>query len=226
MNIEEKIRDCELNLKQIKNFDPDPYYVDYFFNQFIKSVKEVYEGIFEEANTDFGLFIEGTCNQEKFFKKANEKNDEKALQFVNWFENRFHREHESPYPDFIKNVMELTMENNFPKIKVMIRSIERYSDDMFLEIKLNLKNNKLSSKEELEIEIKRNIPIFLEIINNKRLLNSEPKVTKKEVTVSAFMKDKSDKNFEISYASELYIPVLKRIYKESYEKIKEMNRWN
>ena len=68
--------------------------------------------------------------------------------------------------------------------------------------------------------------MFLEIINNKRLLKSEPKVTQKEVTVSAFMKDKSGENFEVAYASEIYIPVLKRIFKESHEKIKEMNRWN
>lgn len=226
MNIEEKIRECESILKQTKYFDPDPYYVNYFFSLFIKCIKQVYDEIFEEANTDFGLFVEENCNKEKFLKKAEEKKDEKALEFTNWFEKKFEIEHELPYPDFIKNVMELEMNDNIPEIKVMIRSIERYSEDIFLEIKVNLKNNKLRSKEELEIEIKRNIPIFLEIINNKRLLKNEPKVTQKEVTVSAFMKNKSGENFEIAYASELYIPVLKRILKESYEKIKELNRWN
>ena len=30
MNIEEKIEECEYVLKQIKQFDPDPYYVNYF----------------------------------------------------------------------------------------------------------------------------------------------------------------------------------------------------
>ena len=226
MNVEEKIRECELILKQTKYFDPDPYYVDYFFNLFIKCAKQVYDEIFEEANTDFGLFVEGNCNKEKFLKKAKEKNDERALEFANWFEKKFDAEHELPYPDFIKNVMESEMSGGISEIKVMMRAMERYSEDVFLEIKANLKNNKLRSKEELEIEIKRNIPIFLKVINNKRLLKNEPKITQKEVTVSAFMKNKSDENFEIAYASELYIPVLKRILKESHEKIKEINRWN
>jgi len=226
MNVEEKIRECESILKQTKYFDPDPYYVNYFFNLFINSSKQVYDEIFEEANTGFGLFVDGSCNKEKFLKKAKEKNDEKALEFVNWFEKKFEMEHELPYPDFIKSIMELKMNGSIPEIKIMMRTIERYSEDIFLEIKVNLKNNKLRSKEELEIEIKRNLPVFLEVINNKRMLKNEPKVTQKEVTVSAFMKNKLDENFEIVYASELYIPVLKRIFKESYEKIQEMSRWN
>ena len=31
MNIEGKIKDCEYNLKQIIYFNPDPFYVNYFF---------------------------------------------------------------------------------------------------------------------------------------------------------------------------------------------------
>lgn len=226
MNIEEKIRECESILKQIKYFDPDPYYINYFFNLFIKSIMQVYDWIFEEANTDFGLFIKGDCNKEKFLKKATDKDDKKALEFVNWFEKKFEMEHELPYPNFIKNIIELKTNGSIPEIKIMIRPTERYSEDIFLEIKVTLKNNKLSSKEELKIEIKRNLPIFLEIINNKRLIKGEPKIRQNEITVSTFMKDKSDEDFEITYAVEVYIPVLKRIFKESHEKIKEMNRWN
>ena len=35
MNIEEAIKKCEISLKQIKQYDPDPFYVDYFFNHYI-----------------------------------------------------------------------------------------------------------------------------------------------------------------------------------------------
>ena len=31
MNIEEEIKKCEIFLKQIKQYDPDPFYVNYFF---------------------------------------------------------------------------------------------------------------------------------------------------------------------------------------------------
>ena len=35
MNVEEEIKKCEVYLKQIKQYDPDPFYVDYFFNKYI-----------------------------------------------------------------------------------------------------------------------------------------------------------------------------------------------
>ena len=85
MNIEEKIRDCEYNLKQINHFNPDPYYVNYFFEAYLQSVIDVYDKILEEANRDFGLFISGKSTKEKFEKKAKEKNDQKALKFLTWF---------------------------------------------------------------------------------------------------------------------------------------------
>jgi hypothetical protein len=73
MNIKEKIEECESVLKQIKQFDPDPYYVNYFFNSYLFSANKVYLGIFEEANRDFRLFISGKYNREIFLEKAREK---------------------------------------------------------------------------------------------------------------------------------------------------------
>jgi len=66
MNIEGKIIDCDYNLKQINHFNPDPHYVNYFLEAYIQSVIDVYDGIFDEANRDFGLFISGKCTKEKF----------------------------------------------------------------------------------------------------------------------------------------------------------------
>jgi len=45
MNIEEVIEKYEIILKQIKQYDPDPFYVNYFFNQFIDSVNNIISGI-------------------------------------------------------------------------------------------------------------------------------------------------------------------------------------
>jgi len=226
MTIEEKIEECEFNLNQIKHFDPDPFYVNYFFKLFIESVIKAYKGIFEEANYDFGLFILGNCNKEKFLKKALLKKDPNALKFVNWFEKENEIRHKTAYPNFIKNIIEFKNEfNKLPKTKIMIRAKERYPRDINLEIKLNLINGKLNSLEELDIEIKRNLPIFLEITNHKRILNDEPKIGKKEVTVSACMQNKEKNYFEIAYASEIYISVLKQFLKESREKINEITKW-
>ena len=56
-----------------------------------------------------------------------------------------------------------------PDVKIMIRALDRYKDDINQEIKVPLSNEKLRSKDELEIEIKRQLPVFLEIINHKKM---------------------------------------------------------
>ena len=220
MNVEEKIEECEFYLNQIKYFEPDPYYVNYFFNLFIRSVDQVYDKIFEEADNDFGLFVSGFCNKEKFHEKALLKKDVKALEFVNWFENKIENEHKLPFPNLIKRVIDFQNKNKkLPKIKVMIRAKERYSKDINQEILIDLVNGKLRSREELEIEIKRQMPIFLEIINKKRSSCSEPKINQKQVTVSTFMQIKEIEEFDIMNACEIYISVLKRILIETREEI-------
>ena len=221
MKSEKILEECEFNLNQIKYFDPDPYYVNYFFNLFIESVNKIYNEIFKEASIDFGLFIAENSNKEKFYEKALIKKDKKAIEFFNWFENKYKEEHKTSYPKFIKTIIEFKKKyQKLPKIKIMIRAKERYSKDNHLEILIGLTNNKLRNKGELEMEVKRNIPVFLQIINKKRLRNNEPKVNSKQVTVSAFIQINNEKEYEISYASEKYISVLNRFLNES-TKIKQ-----
>ncbi len=107
----------------------------------------------------------------------------------------------------------------------MIRSVDRYKDDINQQIKINLSNEKLRSKEELDIEIKRQLPIFLEVINHKRKKRNEPKVEKEQVIASAFLDIEDHKDIEITYTSEIYIPVMKRLVEESRNKIKELTTW-
>ena len=227
MNIEEKIEECESILKQIKQFDPDPYYVNYFFNSYLFLVNKVYVGIFEEANRDFGLFISKKYNRETFLEKAKEKNDQKAIDFVLWFDKKYDGEHKNIYPNFIKKSCKFQNDHKkLPKIKIMISAKERYAGDHNQEIIADLKDEKLRSKEELQIEIKRQIPIFLEVINYKRSNNKEPKINEKQVIVSTFLDiEGNDEDIEIAYASKVYISVMKRFLAEAREKIKELTTW-
>ena len=186
----------------------------------------MYDRIFEEANIDFGMFVLKGCNKEKFLKKALMKKDRRALEFVDWFEKKFENEHKTSYPKFIITVIEFQKKfNKLPKIKIMLRAKEQYSKDINQEILVNLAGNKLRSKEELEIEMKRNLQVFLEILNRKRTSNDEPKVNPKQVTSSTFMQIKENENYEIAYASEIYISVLKRFLTASREKIRHLTEW-
>jgi len=223
MNIEEEIKKCEIFSKQIKQYDPDPFYVNYFFSKYINSIENIINGIFEEANTDFGLFISDKITQRKFNDKAKTKQDFHALKFSEWFSNKFEIEHKNPYPNFMNKIRQFkNMNEKLPEIKIMIRAIERYKNDFCQEIKVDLKNKKIISKEQLEIEIKRQSSTFLEIINKKRDCEEEPKVTKKKITSSAFLDLENGQNIEIMYLCQIYTPVIKRLLDESREIIKEI----
>ncbi len=226
MNIEKTIKDCEIYLKQIKKYDPDPFYVNHFFNEYIDSVNDTFNGIFEEGNRDFGLFILEKISQKKFDGKAKMKNDQNAIKFSEWYSIKYNQEHENPYPNFIKKICQF--KNKFeklPKIKIMIRASDRYKDDIYQQIKVDLSYEKLRSKEELDIEIKRQSPIFLEMINQKRDKNNEPKVGENQVIASTFLDLEKCGNIEIAYAAEIYIPVMIRLIEESRKKIKELTTW-
>ena len=226
MNIEEEIKNCGIYSKQIKQYDPDPFYVNYFFNKYINSINNIINGIFEEANIDFGLFIKEKVSQKEFHKIANIKKDANALKFSEWFSIKYKKEHENPYPNSMNKICQFKNENeSLPKIKIMIRAIERYKNDFNQEIKIDLRNGKIISKEQLDIEIKRQTPIFLETINAKRKEKDEPKVTNKKIISSAFVNLEKDKDVEIIYLCQIYTPVIKRLIDESRDKIKELTSW-
>jgi len=226
MNIEEEIKKCGIYSKQIKQYDPDPFYVNYFFNKYINSINNIINGIFEEANIDFGLFIKEKISQKEFHEIANIKKDANALKFSEWFSIKYKKEHENPYPNSMNKICQFKNENeSLPKIKIMIRAIERYKNDFNQEIKIDLRNGKIISKEQLDIEIKRQTPIFLETINAKRKEKDEPKVTNKKIISSAFVNLEKDKDVEIMYLCQIYTPVIKRLIDESRDKIKELTSW-
>jgi len=227
MDIEEKIKNCEDNLNQIKNFNPDPYYVNYFLKEYLQSVQEVYDGIFKEASSDFGLFVYGKCTQEKFELKAKEKNDNFALEFLSWFQKYYKDEHENPYPIFIKKMHDFFYKySDLPKISIKILANQKYRDDIVQQINIDLTKGKIRSKNSLKIEIRKHLPIFLELINRKRKNKGEPKVSENNVFASSFLELQNYEEVEIPYACEIYLPVMKRIVKESRKKIKKLVSWN
>lgn len=225
MNVEKNLEKCHFNLLQIKHYNPDPYYVNFFLKEFIQSILDVYEEIIQEANRDFGLFIDGRCSLQNFEKKAKEKKDQLAIEFVYWFQKNYQIEHKRPYPNFINDVISFYKKNNqIPKIVIKIIANQRYKDDLSQEIVVNLRKGKIRSKEELELEIKRQIPMFLEIINQKRKNMSEPKVSSNQVIASTFLETTDSKDFEILDVCEAYFPVLTRFVKDSRIKIKELTK--
>ncbi len=223
MNIEEAIEKCEISLKQIKQYEPDPFYVNYFFDQYVSLRNKIIEGIFEEADKNFELFLTESVIEKNFQQKAKLKNDENTIKFSKWFRTKYIEEHQNLYPNLMNEICNFRKKfGKLPDVKIMIRASDRYKDDINLEIHVPLKNKKLRSKNELDIEIKRQLPVFLEIINYKRHERNEPKVKNNQIIASTFLDVKNHKDVEIIYASEIYIPVIKRLVEESRIKIKDL----
>ena len=220
------IKDCETYLSKIKQYDPDPYYVDYFFRKYINSIINTYKEILEKANKDFGLFISESVSSENFYEKAKEKNDENALKFAEWYSKKYLEEHKKPYPKIISKLIQNYVNTKSLKIKIKIRAEDRYKEDTNLEINPGLNQGKLRSKEELKIQTRRQIPIFLQRINHKRIQNYEPMVKEDQTRVSAFVEIDGHSDIEIAHVAEIYIQVMRRLIGESERKIKELTTWD
>ena len=227
MSIKRRIEDCNGFLNQIKKYDPDPYYVGYFLDEFVKTVNCIYDDIFQEANRNFGLYDIGENSEGKFEEMSIIKNDKNALEFSKWFKKINVREHEKPFPNFMKQLCTLKKQDKqFPKLKIMLRPKERFKDDIFQEINPRLSNGKLSSKDELKMEISRQLSVYFEIINHKRRQKNEPKVGKDQIVPSAFLMLEEGQDIEISYAVDIYMPVINRLIDGSRGKIHELTTWN
>ena len=223
MVTDDRIKDCKYNLTQIIHFNPDPHYVAYFFQEYIHCVIKFYEEILQEANGDFGLFISEKCTVENFEKKSIEKNDETALKFLSWFKENYKKEHNGAYANFIKTIISYySQKKKIPKILIKILADQRYKDDPVQRVIVGLKEGKLKSKDELKIEVKRQTPIFLEIINQKRESMGEPKVNESQVISSTFLELKNLEDVEIPQACEIYISVMIRFLEDSRRKIKKL----
>ena len=224
---DDRIKDCKYNLTQIIHFNPDPHYVAHFFQEYIHCVVNFYEEILQEANRDFGLFISEKCTVENFERKAIEKNDDIVLKFLVWFKGNRKKEHNGTYANFIKTIASYySQKKKIPKILIKILADQRYKDDPVHRVVVGLKEGKLKSKDELKIEEKRQTPIFLEIINQKRESMGEPKVNENQVILSTFLEIKNLEDIEIPQACEIYISVMNRFLEDSRKKIKQLTTRN
>ncbi len=224
MNIEELITRCEACVKQIRQYDPEPYYVGYFFAEYLTLVNNIVVGIFEEADRDFGLFV-SEISEQGFYKKAKAKDDKKAIEFSEWYSITYAKEHQSLYPNFVSQIRHY--QNKFGRlseIKIMIRALDGYEGDMKQQLGINLRHGKLRSRDELYVEIKRQLPVFLQVINQKRDKKAEPKITKEQIVASACLGVEDHEDIEIARAAEVYIPVLKRLVEESRKMIGQLTR--
>lgn len=222
MSIEESIDECVMNASMLNKYEPDLNYVDHFFRRYLDVVEEAYLGILEEANRDFGLFAP-QCDLEEFKKKCIEKNDPDALEFVEWYEKKIREEHKDYYPSLMYSIMQYYKHNKkLPKVEARIKAINAYKGDMTHAIPDKLMREDMGSDEVFKKHMWTHIEIFLDRINNKRAANGEPKVPDNGMAIATYFKNFD--NFEIKYAADIYIQVIRRIVTDSRNKIRESTK--
>ncbi len=220
MDAGELIEGCKAEAVQIGNYDPDPYYVGYFFRSYLGLVARAYGCIFEEAARDFGLPVD-RGGMGGFREKSVLKNDPGAVEFVSWYGERFEREHRGGYPGAMRAIAgAYGRHKRLPPIRIMIRARERCRDDVPHPVRVGLRGGKLRSRGELAVEVNRQIPAFLKAINRKRRENGEPAVAGDCVVASAFFECHG--GFEIAYAARVYVRTVERMVSDSRRKITEL----
>ncbi|WP_420546214.1 hypothetical protein [Nitrosopumilus sp.] len=220
MEVEREIENCQVCLDKLKQYDPDPYYVSFFFNQYTNAIENITNGIIEEADRDFGLFVQGKISYETFQKKAKYKNDLNAIKFAEWFFEKYEEEHTNLYPSIMRKILNFKETfQKIPRIKLMIKPRERYDGDINHEIKINQKPNK---RENLMVYIDKQIPLFLEIINCKRNQNKQSKLKKNHTYASACIDIEEHKDIDVFYMAEIYLFTIQRFVNETRMKIKKL----
>ena len=220
-DIEQEFENCRITIKQMKQYEPDPYYISYFLKTYVNLVEKIFSGIFEEATNDFGLYISEKINQQTFERENQTTKDEKSKKFLDWYRIQYQKIDGKSSSKFIKEITKQSQTKKIFKIKIMIRAKQRFLDDIFQEIKVILKNGKLTSKEEIQLEIYKQAPKFLEAINVKRKKNREHTVKINQIVASTFI-EVDERNFEIIYFAEIYLKTMIKIVQDSRKKIKEL----
>ena len=222
MDVEQKIRDCCTIEARIRQYDPDPHHVGYFFGEFARAVNDAMDGIFGAADRHFGLYQGRACSQEAFAGIAAIKNDKAACEFAAWFMEMDRAAHGGSLPRFIRDMCAAKRAGaGMPRIRVMLRAKERYEGDVPYEL-TRLVPGMPDFGAELGAEVARQCPAFLDIINRKRQGRGEPKVRQGQVVAAAFARA-GGVDYEVSHAVSVYIPVIRRIASDSNEKLAELS---
>ena len=221
-DIEQEFENCRITIKQMKQYEPEPYYIIYFLKIYANLVEKIFSGIFEEAARDFGLYISEKINQQTFERNVQTKKDEKSKRFLDWYILEHQKIDQKSSSKLIKEIIEKIQSKRILKIKIMLRAKQRFLDDIFQEINVTLKNGKFRSKDELQLEIYKQTPKFLESINIKRKNNREPTVKENQIVTSTFI-EIDERDFEIVYFAEIYLKTIIKIVKDSRKKIEELN---
>lgn len=221
MSIKELLCECEIILQNIEKYNSEPVYVEKFFSDFLKSTREVIKLIISDACQSFGIFLDKKHTIDKFRERAIMKDDQKALEFAKWYEQKFEEEQKFPNVKFIMDCIKLQEENNtIPLLRIFLKPRIMSKGDTCYPVNITSKNIS-TFKEELRKFQAHNTPVFLKIINNERSKNLQENITEKDIEVYV-MTNLNGAYFDILECCRIYLNVLKECIEEATDKIKEL----
>lgn len=229
------MQECRMRARQIRLHDPDPYYAGHHFGQYLRAANAAVDGIFHTAGTDFGLLsCMGKYAARGSFEaaiRARGGRDAAASEFLGWFDAQDSGPwHSAAYTRVVGAARRMVRTHGrAPEVRVMISISDGYADDPSYEVDtagLTSRGGRLRSRDELSVEVRRRLPAFLDMVNDKRRRSGEPAASAGDVGASCFAVVRHDggrtHTAEMARAADVYVQTLQRMISESEARIRDL----
>lgn len=226
------VRECLMRARQIRLHDPDPYYAGHHFEQYLRAANAAVDGIFRTAGTDFGLLpCMGKHAARDSFEaaiRARGERDASASEFLEWYDAQDSGPwHSAVYTRAVGAARRMVrIRGRAPGVRVMIGVSDGYADDPSYEVDtagLTSRGGRLRSRDELSVEVRRRLPAFLEMVNDKRRRSGEPGASAGKVVAFCFAVVRHGGETHavgMARAADVYVQTLQRMISESEARIR------
>lgn len=238
---------CSVYARLLRLHDPDPYYVGHLFSMYLRAADAAINDIFAGADTDFGLFARGRPMTRDSFaahlirrrqlrrqRQGGSGHDALATEFLRWYDGQYDGQWHHPpgsYPHLMRIARDAARTSpRLPDVRITMVATDMYRDDPVYEMDMAglTVGGRLRSRAELDAQVRRRTPVFLEMVNHKRRRYGEPATRAGRVAASASAALCGGgargpyATMNIPRAAEVYVSTIKRMRAESALRMREV----
>ncbi|MCE2498886.1 MAG: hypothetical protein J4F28_07890 [Nitrosopumilaceae archaeon] len=227
------VQECRMRARQIRLHNPDPYYTGHHFEQYLRAANAAVDGIFHTAGIDFGLLpcMGKPATRDSFEAAIRERGRRDALasEFLEWYD----AQHSGPWHSAVYTRAvgaarrTVRTHGRAPGVRIMISASDGYADDPSYEVDTAglTSRGRLRSRDELSVEVRRRLPAFLDMVNDKRRRSGEPAASAKDVGAFCFAVVRHGGKthaVDMARAADVYVQALQRMISESEARIRDL----
>lgn len=227
------VQECRMRARQIRLHNPDPHYTGHHFEQYLRAANAAVDGIFHTAGIDFGLLAcmgkPATRDSFEYAIRERGRRDALASEFLKWYD----AQHSGPWHSAVYTRAVgaarhmIRTHGRAPGVRIMISVSDGYADDPSYEVDTAglTSRGRLRSRDEMSVEVRRRLPAFLDMVNDKRRRRGEPAASAGNVGAFCFAVVRHGGKthaVEMARAADVYVQALQRMISESEVRIREL----